>query len=202
MRIFVALVVWVVAAICAVEVASAVSGSIHTSGSSTDPTSMTATDPGSMFRTKNFTKALEQIRGKVGPNARLDNFVVYPGYVTAIAVTATGESDVTYYADGRFLKDDTPGSPGNDSLVPLSHIKPTTPAVFAARIARIGHMPLSQLHYMVAMIDPISNKGIVWMAYPVEGTSVEYWQAANGTGRLLVERKTSSSGPEPVPSSG
>ena len=200
MRIFVAFVVWVVAAVCAVELASVVSGSIHTSGSSTDPTSMTATDPGSMFRTKNFSKALGQIRSKVGPNAQLDNFVVYPGYVTATAVTATGESDVTYYADGRFLKDDTPGSPGSDSLVPLSRIKPTTPAVFAARIARIGHMPLAQLHYMVAMIDPISNKGIVWMAYPVQGTSVEYWQAANGTGRLLVERKTSPAGPEPVAS--
>jgi hypothetical protein len=199
-RIVVALVVWVVAALCAVEVASVVSSNVHTSGSTTDPTSMTATDPGSMFHTKNFTKALEQIRGRVGPNARLDNFVVYPGYVSVIAVTPTGESDVTYYADGRFLQSETGGSAGGDSLFSLSRIKPTTPAVFAARIARLGHMPLSQLHYMVVMVNPLTGKGLAWMAYPVQGTSVEYWLAENGTGRLLVDRKTSSSGPQPVSS--
>ncbi len=200
MRIVVALVVWVVAALCAVEVASVVSGSIHTNGSTTDPTSITSTDPGSMFRTKNFTKALAEIRGRVGPNARLDNFVVYPGYVSVTAVTPTGESDVTYYADGRFLQSDTGGSAGSDSLFSLSRIKPTTPAVFSARIAHLGHMPLSQLHYLVVMINPISGKGLAWMAYPVEGTTVEYWLAENGTGPLFVERKTSTSGPEPVSS--
>jgi hypothetical protein len=181
-------------------VASVVSGSIHTSGSTADPTTMTATDPGSMFHTKNFAKALGEIRSHVGPNARLDNFVVYPGYVSVTAVTPTGENDVTYYANGRFLQDNTGGSPGNDQLVSLSHIKPNIPALFASRIAHIGHMPLSQLHYLVAMIDPISGKGLVWMAYPVEGTSVEYWQAAGGTGPLLVETKTSTSGPQPVAS--
>jgi hypothetical protein len=153
MRIVVALVVWVVAAVCAVEVASVVSGSIHTGGSSSDPTSMTATDPGSMFRTKNFTTALDQIRSHVGPGAKLDNFVVYPGYVSVTAVTQNGESDITYYSGGRYVQDDSGGSPGADSLFSLSQIKPTIPTRFAARIARLGHMPLSQLHYMVAMVN-------------------------------------------------
>ncbi len=200
MRIVVALVVWVVAAVCAVEVASVVSGSIHTGGSSTDPTSMTATDSGSMFRTKNFTAALDQIRSHVGPNAKLDNFVVYPGYVSATAVTQNGESDITYYSGGRYVQDDSGGSPGADSLFSLSQIKPTIPTRFAARIARLGHMPLSQLHYMVAMVNPLSGQGVAWLAYPIQGTSVEYWMAEGGTGPLLVERATSTSGPQPVSS--
>jgi len=214
-RLLIALVIWVVALAGAVEVSSVVAGSIHngsaaaTSGTSggsgstssgtsgPDPSSITATDSLSLFRTANFAKALTLARSAVGVSAQLDNFVVYPGYLSMTAVKSGSEIDVYVDANGRSEVTQTGGSPGGTQLFGLSRISPGIPALLARRISRGAHVPESQLHYMVAEAGLATGK-FEWLVYPTEGNRVEYFVAAGGTGQLSEYLHGSSSGPQPV----
>ncbi len=207
MRLLVALVVWVVAALGAIEVSTVVADSIHTlpggssggggGGGGGDPSSVGATDSDSLFRTANFTKALATARSHLGANAQIDDAAVYPGYLDLIVVQNGSEVDFYVNTFGEVNQTNTGGSPGGDTLFSLSKIKPTVPASLTRRIAATGLVPASALAYMVAEADPVSNK-FTWLVYPKQGTAVEYFQSAGGTGPLYVLRSNSGAGPEPV----
>lgn len=214
MRVTIALVVWAAAVVGAIALSSAVAGSIHTSprsvasagpgqaggsagSTSPDPSSIRATDPSSMFRTANFSAALAKARAAVGAGAGIDNFAIYPGYISLTAVKGGSEVDLYMDANGNVEQTATGGSPGGTTLFRLSQISPTVPDALARRIATAGRTPESQLHYMVVEIDPTSSK-LEWLVYPLEGNHVEYFKAPGATGQLLEYRTSSSTGPQPV----
>jgi hypothetical protein len=191
-RLPLALVVWIAAVLAAITLSSAVAGSIHTtgtgsgsgsgsSGSSVDPSTVRSTDPSSLMHTANLTHALATLRGHLGADARLDNFVVYPGYVSATAVRGGTEVDATDFVNGTYSQTSTGGTPGTDRLVPLAKVNPRVPAAFDARLARIAHVPLREIRYMVMMPDPITHQ-LSWLVYLVPGSHYEYLSAAGGTG--------------------
>jgi hypothetical protein len=208
MRLLIALIVWTVAAFGAIEVSSVVASSIHTQsggssasggggGGSGDATTVAATDSDSLFRTANFTKALATARSHLGANAQIDVAAVYPGYLDLIVERNGSEVDFYVNTFGDVNQTNTGGSSGSDTLFPLSEIKPAVPASLSRRIAATGLVPASQLHYMVVEADPVSSK-FTWLVYPQQGTGVEYFQSAGGTGPLFVLRSNSSTGPQPV----
>ncbi len=213
MRLVIALFVWVAAAAGAVLLSSAVASGIHSSpasgsgsgsasgsgsgSSSFDASSVKATDADSLFRTNNFTRALAIARAHLGAGAQLDDAAVYPGYLDLIAVKGGSELDFYVNAAGAFQTDDTGGSPGATTLFSLAKIKPGVPQALARRIAGEGHVPESQLNYMVPEVDPISNQ-FRWLVYPLQGNRVEYFEAPGATGQMLELLSNSSSGPQPV----
>lgn len=215
MRIVIAIVIWAAAVVGAVAVSSAVSSSIHNrpasaatagagfssgnSGSSVDPSSITATDQSSLFRTANLAKALAKARSALGADAQLDNFALYPGYLSITAVK--GSNEVDFYVDetGNVQQTASPGSAGGTAMFRLSQIGAGIPAALAQRISTAAHVPTSQLHYVVVMVDPVSGHGLWWLVYPVQGNAVEYFKASGATGRLLEYRTNSSTGLQPVP---
>jgi hypothetical protein len=220
-RLMIALVVWVAAVVGAVAVSSTVAGSIHNrpagssvsvsgssgggssfsgggSSDSVDPSSIKAADRASLFRTSNFSRALGKARAALGANAQIDNFALYPGYLSITAVK--GGSEVNFYADanGRVEQTSTGGSPGATKLFPLSKLGLNVPAALAHRISTAGHLPTSKLHYIVVMVDPVSGHGLWWLVYPLQGNRVEYFKASGATGPLFEYRSHSSTGLQPV----
>jgi hypothetical protein len=224
-RLTIALLVWAAAVVGAVAVSSTVAGSIHTTpttssltglgssgggssfsrgggsaggSSSVDPSSIKASDHASLFRTANFSKVLGKARAALGANAQIDNFALYPGYVSITAVNDGGE--VNFYADanGRVEKTSDSGSPGATKLIRLSQVGVGVPAALAHRVSSAGHVPVSQLHYIVVMVDPVSGHGLWWLVYPVQGNKVEYFKASGATGPLFEYRANSSTGLQPV----
>ncbi len=225
MRLVIAIVVWAAAIVGAAAVSTAVSHSIHTnttaassggsfsssspsSGSSSsppsgssgpDPSSIKAADTLSLFRAANFNRVLAKARAALGPNAKVSNFVVYPGYLAITAVK--GGSEVNFYADanGR-VENTTGGSPGGSAVFPLSQIAPGSAAAIAHHIATAAHTPQSQLHYLVVDPDPETGK-TEWLVYGIDSSRVEYFKASRPTGPLLEYRRNSSTGLQPVPGS-
>lgn len=213
MRLLIALVVWAAAIAGAAAVSNVVADGIHSppagsssTGSSSssggssapDPGSIKSTDGDSLFRTANFTRALAHVRAAVGNQAGVDNFVVYPGYLSVTAVKGDSEVDLYVDAAGRVEQTATGGSPGGSSLFRLGQIKADVPAALARRIARSGHVPESQLHYIVVESDSPSSKGLQWFVYTIHGSRVDYFKAPGATGPLLEYRANSSSGLQPV----
>jgi hypothetical protein len=226
MRLLIAFVVWIVAIAGAAEVSTVVAQSIHanassatpsgggstgggsTSGSgstsgggsvgaSVDPSSVKATDPQSLFRASNFARALATARTNLGPGAKLSMVVIYPGYASLTAVKGGSEVLVYIAVNGRFMETNTGGNPGTSPLFPLTQVKADVPASVAQRIATSAHVPESQLHYMVAEVDP-SNNHFRWLVYPQTGNRVEYFEASGATGPLLELLSNSSTGLQPV----
>jgi hypothetical protein len=219
MRLLIALVVWAAAIAGAAAVSSAVSGSIHNTpagtssfssttgggvsiggsgGSAVDPSSIKAADKLSLFAAANFDRALARARTALGPGAQVDNFVVYPGYMSIIAVKGGQEIDFYVDANGRVIQDQTGGSPGGTTLFRLSQITPGASAVMAQHIAAAAHVPLSQLHYLVVDPDSEATNKLEWLVYAVPSSSAEYFKASSPKGRLLEYRKNSSTGLQPV----
>ncbi len=213
MRLLIALVVWVAAAVGAVAVSSTVAGSIHktstsasslSSGSSSggssapDPSSIKSTDQASLFRTANFTRALDRVRASVGNGAGIDNFVVYPGYLSVIVVKGSSEVNLYVDAGGRVEQTVSAGGPTGSSLFRLGQIKADAPAAVARRIATAAHTPESQLHYIVVESDPTSSKRLQWLVYTIQGSRVEYFESPGATGPLFEYRANSSSGLQKV----
>jgi hypothetical protein len=221
MRLVIALLVWAAAVIGAVAVSNTVASSIHTtptsasvsgssgsgasfsgSGSSgagsVDPSSIKASDSGSLFHTANFARVMAKARAALGPNAQVDNFALYPGYVSITAVK--GGNEVNFYgaATGRVEQTSTGGSPGGTKLFPLSQVGAGVPAALAHRVSTAGHVPISQLHYIVVMVNPVSGHGLWWLVYPVSGNKVEYFKASGASGPLFEYRSNSSTGLQPV----
>jgi hypothetical protein len=220
----IALLVWAAAVIGAVAVSSTVASSIHTtptgsaatvsgssgggssfsggsssgSSNSVDPSSIKANDRASLFHTANFSRVFGQARAALGPNAQVDNFALYPGYLSITAVK--GGSEVNFYGDatGRVEQTSSGGSPGSTKLFRLSQVGAGVPAALAHRISVAGHVPLSQLHYIVVMVDPVSGHGLWWLVYPVQGNKVEYFKASGASGPLFEYRSNSSTGLQPV----
>jgi hypothetical protein len=219
MRLVVALAAWVGAVLAAVAVSSAVAGSIHkspkssstggvsisfggssggSSGSaaagsrSIDPSSVKATDRASMFRAAIFTPALNAARKQLGPGARIEEFVIYPGYLSVQA--ARGSTEVNFYAavNGQ-ANVSAGGTPGGTATFPLSKINPGAPPALVAKITRTAHIPASQLHYMVADVDPSSN-GFRWLVYTTPDSRVEYFETGGIGAPLFEYRKNSSTG--------
>ena len=205
------MVVWVGAVIGAVAVSNAVSSTIHTntatgaraalsvgsSGSASansgsangpDPSSIKSTDPTSLFRTANFEKALGKARAALGSGVQVENFALYPGYLTVIADKGGNEIDFYVDANGRVEQTVTGGSSGATGVFHLSQIAAGVPDALAHRIQAAAHMPESKLHYMVALVDPITGHGLAWLVYPQQGNRIEYFKASGATGPLLKQR--------------
>jgi hypothetical protein len=151
-----------------------------------------------MFRTANFSAALGKARAALGAGAQVDNFAIYPGYISLTAVKGGREVDFYVDANGNAQQTDTGGSPGGTSLFRLSQVSPTAPAALAHRISTAGRVPESQLHYMVVDIDPTSNNKLEWLVYTLEGNRVEYFKAPGATGQLFEYRANSSTGLQQV----
>jgi hypothetical protein len=213
MRILIAVIVWAAALVGAVAVSNAVSSSVHTTSSSLasagsgsgagatgsgatgsaqsggpDPSSIKSIDPESLFRTPNFEKALGKARAALGANVQVDNFALYPGYLTVIADKGSNEIDFYVDANGRVQQTATGGSPSGTGMFRLSQISAAVPAALAHRIQTTAHLPISQLHYMVALIDPITGHGLAWLVYPQQGNRVEYFKASGANGPLTEQR--------------
>jgi hypothetical protein len=200
MRLLIALLVWAAAVAGGVGVSTVVADGIHNQpggGSNVDPSSIRAGDTASMFRTANFTSALAATRSQLGPDVQLDNFVVYPGYVSLTAVKGTTQIDFTVYAGGRQSQISSSGTPTGESLFTLAQIQDDAPAMLAQRVAIKGQVPESQLRYMVARIDSTSKK-LQWLIYPTRGSAVEYFESLGTTGRLLEYRTNSTTGLQPA----
>jgi hypothetical protein len=221
-RVLIALIIWAGAIVGGAWVSSSVAHSIHHNkttassggfgsspgsgnsggyssggggGSSVDPSSIKAADKLSLFRAANLARVLKVVRSHVGPNAKVTLAALYPGYLSLSMVHP--EAEVYASTTGTFERDVTNGSPGSQPSFALSKIQAGTPAAIAKRIATKAHFPESQLHYMVAMNDPISGQ-FRWLVYPVAGSKVEYFEAPPGGGQLLELRNNSSTGPQPV----
>jgi hypothetical protein len=217
MRLLIAMVVWIAAVAGAVELSTAVAHSIHnpaasassgTSGQSGgsgggssaapfDASSVKPTDPRSMFRTANFERALTAARTHLGAGAKLEMVALYPGYAVLTAVRNGSETDVDIQADGSYSSTGTGGNSAGSSLFSLARVKASVPAALARRIAGSGHVPESQLNYMVAQADPIDHH-FRWLVYPRQGNRVEYFETSGATGQLLELLSNSSTGPQPV----
>jgi hypothetical protein len=219
MRLVIALAAWAAAVLAAVVVSSAVAGSIHhspkrsssggvsisfrgssggSSGSgsagspSIDPSSVKATDRASMFRAAIFTPALNAARRQLGTNARIEEFVIYPGYLSVQA--AKGSTEANFYAAVNGQANlSTAGSPGGTDTFPLSKISPGAPPALVAKIARVAHIPASQLHYMVADADPSAHR-FRWLVYTTPGSRVEYFETGGIGAPLFEYRKNSATG--------
>jgi hypothetical protein len=215
MRLLIALLVWAAAIAGAAVVSNVVADGIHNrpagsasagagSGSSgggsgaQDPSSIKSTDQASLFRTANFTRALASVRASVGADAPIDNFVVYPGYMSVTAVKGDTEVNVYVAAGGEVERTTAGGSPGGGSLFRLGQIKAGVPAALASRIGLAAHVPESQLHYIVVETDSASGKRLQWLVYTVHGSRVDYFKAPGATGQLLEYRRNSSTGLQPV----
>jgi hypothetical protein len=222
MRLLIALVVWLAAAAGAAEVSIAVADSIHnpragaatsatgsasgsasgsgsgggsasgSGGTAFDASSVKPTDSRSMFRTASFTRALALVREHLGAGAKLDNLALYPGYLAVTGVRRGTEVDVYIAADGTYTQS-SGGDPGDSARFSLTRVKSDVPAALAQRIAGPGHVPVSQLNYMVVEVDPIDHQ-LRWLVYPRQGSRVEYFQASGATGPLLEYLSNSSTG--------
>ena len=166
-------------------------------GAPFDASSVKPTDPRSLFRTANLARALAAARAHLGTDARLDLLALYPGYLDFTAVRVDGEVDVYIDANGSYMASDTGGNPGASPLFSLPRVKADVPAALAQRIAASGHVPETQLNYMLAEVDPADNR-FRWLVYPRHGNRVEYFQAAGATGPLLEYRSNSSTGLQKV----
>jgi hypothetical protein len=198
-RLLIAVVVWVAALAGAAEISSVVADHVHKeqATSSFDASSLSASDPRSLFRTANFARALAAVHKHFGSEARFNNFVVYPGYLSATVVTSPSTStDVYVNAAGKYEPSDG-GTPGGMPTFSVTKIRADAPAVLAQRIAIQAGTPLSQLHYMVAEQELIENR-FHWLIYPLTGNRVEYFETSSSTGRLFEYVNGSSSGPQPV----
>jgi hypothetical protein len=202
MRVLIALLVWAAAIAGGIGVSSVVADSIHTNraaaaAANIDVSTIIATDSKSLFTTANFSTALSAATKKLGPNANVSNFVVYPGY---LSITAnTGSSSVDLYVSATGTVDTTSlssASPG-DTVFPLSQINASDLSVLAQRIATKADVPESQLHYFVAQVSSTS-KNPQWLVYCVQASSVEYFQAKGPRGRLLEYPKNGATGLIPV----
>jgi hypothetical protein len=206
--------VWIGAVVGAVELSTVVAHSIHnkpagaaaslgsgggSGGASFDPSSVKPTDPQSLFRTSNFAQALGAARAHLGSEAELVTIALYPGYVVMTAVRAGSEVNVYIAANGRYTQTDTGGNPGSSRAFSLTRIQTGAPAALARRIATAGHVPESELNYMVAQVNSADNR-FRWLVYPRRGNRVDYFQAsgAGATGRLLEYCSNSSTGLQPV----
>lgn len=227
MRLMIALVVWAAAVIGAVFVSTVVADGIHNrpassgaagftssfgstppsgftssndggSASAPDPSSITSTDKLSLFRTANLERALARARSALGSHAKLDNFALYPGYLSITAVKGNGEVDFYVDANGRVIQTNAGGSPDGQSLFSLDKVQADGPAALSRRISSAGHVPASKLHYMVLDLDPLSNGKLEWLVYTVGGSHVEYFKAPGAKGTLLEYRTNSSTGLQPV----
>jgi hypothetical protein len=162
-----------------------------------DPSSVKATDPVSLFRSANFARALGAARTQLGAGARLDMLVLYPGYLDITAVRAGTEVNVYLAANSRYTQNNTGGNPGSSPLFSFTQVQSDTPAALAQRIATAGHVPKSQLNYMVVQVNPADHH-LRWLVYPRHGNRVEYFQGSGATGPLFEYRSGSSTGLQPV----
>ena len=194
MRLLLALVVWAAAVIGAVTLSNTVASSIS---SSPDSTSVTAASPQSLFQTSSFNRVLSSLRDHLGADTQIDNFALYPGYAFVTAVQGGTEVSARVDYSGNYQNYGTGGSPGSLPLFSLSRVKANGPAALVKRIGNSAHVPESQLHYMVVNADPTTGR-VQWLVYPLEGNSIEYFQASGATGRLFELLKNSQSGPQPV----
>jgi hypothetical protein len=207
MRLFVALLVWAAAVAGAAALSNVVAASIHTpagqaaaaaAATSFDASKVTAADPRSLFHTANFQKALATVRSHFGAAARIDNFVLYPGYLDATVLTPTKSVDVYFNAAGAYEPTDTPADATD--VFPLTRVAASAPATLSQRIATFAHVDPSHVAYMIAELDSVSHR-FHWLIYMQKGYGVDYFQTRAATARLFVYRTNSSQGLEPVPGS-
>ena len=196
MRVVIALLVWVGAVAGAAGVSSVVAHGVHSTGAgsvSFDASSVTATESHSLFRTANLERALNIVRSHLGAATRIDRLVLYPGYLDLTAVRPGGEVDVYVNAAGRYEPTTTSASPGDSPLFSLARVRADVPAALAQRIATAGHVPKSQLRYMIAELDS-SDHRFHWLIYTQPGSGAEYFQISGPTGPLFEYRTGSPTG--------
>jgi hypothetical protein len=172
-------------------------GSGGSGGAPFDPSSVKPTDAVSLFRTSNFARALAAARADLGAGARLDMLALYPGYHDITAVRAGTEVNVYIAANSNYTQNTTCGNPGSSPLFSFTQVQTAAPAMLAQRIATSGHVPQSQLNYMVVQVEPADHH-LRWLVYPRHGNRVEYFQGSGPTGRLFEYVANSSTGLQPV----
>jgi hypothetical protein len=192
MRLVIALLIWIGAVAGALATSNIVQGSIHNGGGGSDPATITATDPQSMFHTANLARALATARSQLGASAQVETAAVYPGYLSLTAQKGGNQIDFYVNVNGRTDTTTTPTS-APTQLFSLAQMQAQAPAAIAARITAAADVPMSQLHYMVAIVDPVTNH-FQWLVYPIDGTTVEYFQAAGASGPLLEYPTNSTTG--------
>jgi hypothetical protein len=212
MRLLTALIVWVGALVGAVELSTVVAHSIHNQpaatatgvesgggagGSPFNPSAVKPTDPQSLFRTSNFARAFGAARAHLGAEAQLVTLALYPGYLDMTSVGAGGEVNVYVAANGKYTQTNTGGNPGSLPAFSLTQVQIDVPAALARRIATAGHVPESELNYMVAHVSS-ADRHLRWLVYPRRGNRVEYFQASGARGPLLEYLSNSSTGLQPV----
>ena len=84
-------------------------------------------------------------------------------------------------------------SPGDSPLFSLARVRADVPAALAQRIATAGHVPKSQLRYMIAEVDS-SDHRFHWLIYTQPGSGAEYFQVSGPTGPLFEYRTGSPTG--------
>jgi hypothetical protein len=199
MRILVAVIVWAGAVLGAAALSSVVAGSIHQpAGASAaaainfDAGAVTATGSHSLFRTANFAPVLAKVRAHLGTGTRIEQAVIYPGYLDLTATRPGGEIDAYVDAIGRY-EPTTDGITPNGPLFSLARITAETPAALGQRIATVTHIPPSDLHYMIAERDSITHR-FHWLIYMRSGSPAEYFETSGPTGPLYEYRANSSTG--------
>jgi hypothetical protein len=199
MRLLIALVVWIGAVAAAAGVSSVVAKNVgkEQANASFDASNVTAADPVSLFHPANLDKVLAVERKHLGPEAEFDHFVLYPGYLSLTKVAGGSETDVYINAKGKYEVLGTNGSALSSPTFSLAHVNGATTGAIVRKIVTKAHFPLSQLHYMVLDGDPISRH-VNWSVYPVQGTTVEYFQTSGAHGHLFQYLKGSPTGLTPV----
>jgi hypothetical protein len=198
MRILVALLVWAAAIVGAAALSSVVAGSVRQAPSAAaapvnfDAGAVTATGSHSLFRTANFAPVLATVRTHLGTGTRIEQAVIYPGYLDVTATQPGGEIDAYIDAIGRY-EPTTDGSTPNGPLFSLARIAPDTPAALGERIATLTHIPQSDLHYMIAERDSITHR-FQWLIYMRSGSPVEYFETSGPNAPLYEYAAHSSAG--------
>jgi hypothetical protein len=136
-----------------------------------------------MFRSANFAHALAIARGHFGAGANIDLVRLAPGDLQLFVIAGGHRQVVRILANGDYMTIDTGPAISAQPVFHIAQLQPSVPGVLAHRIAVFGHVPQSQLDYMVAEIEPVLNV-FRWLIYPVGG-GVVHFEAATATSPIM-----------------
>jgi hypothetical protein len=205
-RLLLAVIVWAVAAVGAVELSSSVARTVHneqattsttttattsgasqttsTSSSATpappfDPSAVKPTDPRSLFIGSNFSHTLTLARRRLGNNAQVERLEVFPGQVVMTVVKNDNEVNVIARVNGDYLS--TAGGPVSSGAqaFTLSQVHTNVPRTLARRLAAHGQVPVSKLNFMQVRID-FTVHLFHWYVYPKQDSVYFQADSANG----------------------
>ncbi len=200
--------VWGVALLGPVELSRAVGAHVRivrvqrpaspppiTHGEVKPPTGIDAippTDSLSLFSARNLRWALATAHRQIGPGTRLDNVVLFPGYLDVTAVSGAQLVEFKIDAEGRWRMDRSGGSDSADTPFQWRRVDPSVPSALVQEIDNDVGLPESALNDVVAEVDP-SSKKFTWLVYTRPPTPAAFFETA-APGAPLYEDLTSNSG--------